>query len=160
MVGIRFLLGVNKGKEWMSKILCLKESVELHLPVKTLLDLYITEIHMVTEKCWWYWRISRKSESTAPIYFGICSMSRTATLLITSIIHRKFDRAYINPITLLDTANSSICKYPWGSWLLKSSSVFQPFFPQEPLLIMQCFPRLHILFSCTTSNQDLSHLNQ
>lgn len=33
----------------MSNILCSKESGELHLHVKTLLDLYITEVHMITQ---------------------------------------------------------------------------------------------------------------
>lgn len=36
---ICFSLGGDKEKDWMSKILCLKESGELHLLVKTLLDL-------------------------------------------------------------------------------------------------------------------------
>lgn len=84
--------------------------------------------------------ILKNIKKICPLYFGICHMSHTVTLLITSIIHRKFDRAYINPITLTDTANRSIYNYPLGirsSWLLKSFPVFQPFFPRVPLLTMQ-----------------------
>lgn len=49
--------------------------------------------------------IQANLESTAIIYFESHCMSCTVTLLIASIIHRKVDRPYINPVILMYIAN-------------------------------------------------------
>lgn len=49
--------------------------------------------------------IQANLESTATIHFESHRMSCTVTLFIASIIHRKVDRPYINPVILVYIAN-------------------------------------------------------